>query len=68
MLGKVLGPDVFDRSPPAAVETTSLNVTWSGVISGMERWHQVKQRGREEERQRELVAKQSAEEPGGHIQ
>lgn len=44
VLGSVLGPDVFDRSPPAAVETTSLNVTWSGVISGMERWHQVRER------------------------
>lgn len=59
VLGKVLGPDVFDRSPPAAVETTSLNVTWSGVISGMERWHQVIQR----KRQIEKIAKQSGKYP-----
>ncbi|CAM9171126.1 unnamed protein product [Sphacelaria rigidula] len=35
------GPDVFARSPPDAVETSSLNVTWYGKIDGMEPMHQV---------------------------
>lgn len=41
VLGAVRGPNVFERSPPDAVETSSLNVTWYGKIDGMERWHQV---------------------------
>lgn len=35
------GPNVFARSPPDAVETSSLNVTWYGKIDGMEPMHQV---------------------------
>lgn len=42
ILGTFQGPNVFEKSPPAAVETTSLNVTWYGKIDGMERWHQVR--------------------------
>lgn len=41
VLGAVRGPNVFERSPPDVVETSSLNVTWYGKIDGMERWHQV---------------------------
>lgn len=36
------GPNVFDRSPPDVVETSSLNVTWYGKIDGMEPMHQVR--------------------------
>ncbi|CAM9624517.1 unnamed protein product [Ectocarpus sp. 13 AM-2016] len=41
IVGTIKGPNVFERSPPAAVETNNLNVTWYGKIDGMERWHQV---------------------------
>ena len=41
VIGSVLGPTVFERSPPDVVETPSLNVTWYGKVDGMERWHQV---------------------------
>lgn len=40
VIGTIKGPDVFERSPPAVVETNSLNVTWYGKIDLMERWHQ----------------------------
>lgn len=45
VVGTLFGPDVFERSPPAAVETNSLNVTWYGAVNGMERYHQVKTEG-----------------------
>lgn len=43
IVGTIKGPNVFEKSPPAAVETNNLNVTWYGKIDGMERWHQVGQ-------------------------
>lgn len=43
-LGTFKGPNVFEKSPPDVVETSSLNVTWYGKIDGMERWHQVRTR------------------------
>lgn len=45
LVGTLFGPDVFERSPPAAVETNSLNVTWYGAVNGMERYHQVNTEG-----------------------
>lgn len=45
LVGTLFGPDVFERSPPAAVETNSLNVTWYGAVNGMERYHQVSTEG-----------------------
>lgn len=41
LIGFLSGPDVFEKSPPSAVETNTLNVTWYGAVNGMERYHQV---------------------------